>query len=90
MTKMQLRQRPRLHTEVLGGQRRSFMGLQRTPPPKPAMMGYLVAQGFIIVLLADLGIATVTGKVTTVRSVCQAAGFWKGPVEFEEAHGVKR
>ncbi|KAF2763857.1 hypothetical protein EJ03DRAFT_283263 [Teratosphaeria nubilosa] len=54
------------------------------------MMGYLVAQGLVIVLLADLGIATSTGNITTVRSVCQAAGFWKGPVEFEKAHGVGR
>jgi hypothetical protein len=51
------------------------------------MMGYLVAQGLAIVLLADLGIATLLGHTTTVRSVCQAAGFGKDPQAFEEMHG---
>lgn len=63
------------------------MGLQRTPAPKPQMMGYLVLQGLAVVLLADLAIATVQGETTTVRSVCQSAGFWKGEKGFGETHG---
>lgn len=68
-------------------QRRSFMGLQRTPAPKPPMMGYLVLQGLAVVLLADLAIATAQGETTTVRSVCQSAGFWKEEKGFGETHG---
>ncbi|RMZ30124.1 hypothetical protein D0859_05755 [Hortaea werneckii] len=49
-------------------QRRTFLGLRRPPPPKTPMMGYLVAQGLAVVLLADLGIAMLRGEPTTVRS----------------------
>lgn len=49
------------------------------------MMGYLVAQGLAIVLLADLGIAMLRDEPTTVRSVCQSAGFWNDP-DFKKLH----
>lgn len=52
------------------------------------MMGYLAAQGAAIVLLIDLGIATLMNDKTTFRSICQAAGLWKDPPPFEEAHGT--
>ena len=67
-------------------QRRSFLGLRRPPPPKPQMMGYLVAQGLAIVLLADLAIATVQGEPTTIRSIFQTAGYWKRAPTFETVH----
>ena len=51
------------------------------------MMAYLTAQGLAVVLLADLGFATLTGDVTVLRSVVQAAGYWHGPKGFGEAHG---
>ncbi|EME45772.1 hypothetical protein DOTSEDRAFT_127546 [Dothistroma septosporum NZE10] len=53
------------------------------------MMGALVAQGLAVVLLADLGFATVTNQPTTVRSVAQSAGYWLDPPEFDKAHGKK-
>lgn len=67
-------------------QKRTFLGLRRPPPPKTPMMGYLVAQGLAIVLLADLAFATVTNEPTTVRSVCQSAGFWQEQ-DFRKLHG---
>ena len=67
-------------------QRQTFFGLQRTPPPPPHMMGYLVLQGLAIVLLGDLAIATVRREPTTIRSVCQAAGFWQPAPAFTELH----
>lgn len=67
-------------------QRRTFLGLQRPPPPKPQMMGYLVAQGLAIILVADLGIAYAQNEPTTVRSVFQSAGLWKEPPAFERIH----
>lgn len=70
-------------------QRRTFLGLRRPPPPKTPMMGYLVAQGLAVVLLADLGIAMLRGEPTTVRSVCQSAGFWKDP-DFKKLHEENR
>jgi len=70
-------------------QRRTFLGLRRPPPPKTPMMGYLVAQGLAVVLLADLGIAMLRGEPTTVRSVCQSAGFWKDP-DFKRLHEENR
>ena len=70
-------------------QRRTFLGLQRTPPPSSRMMGALVAQGLAVVLLADLGFATLTNQTTTVRSVAQSAGYWLDPPEFEKVHGKK-
>lgn len=77
--------RPLPPTQTL--QRRTFLGLQRPPPPKPHMMGYLVVQGLAIVLLADLAFATVTNETTTVRAVLQQAGLWKDAPEFEKVHG---
>lgn len=68
-------------------QRRTFLGLRRTPPPSTGMSAYLVAQGLGIVLLIDLGIATVTQEKTTLRAICQAAGWWKDPPGFEKVHG---
>lgn len=50
------------------------------------MMAYLVAQGAGIVLLIDLGIATLMNDKTTFRSICQAAGWWKDGPAFDEAH----
>ena len=71
-----------------GPRQGTFMGLRRTPPPKPGMMAYLVIQGLGIVLLIDLGIATVTQDKTTFRSICQAAGFWRDPPAFDQAHSA--
>lgn len=50
------------------------------------MMGYLVAQGLAIVLIADLAIATVINEPTTIRSVCQTVGIWKAPPPFDNLH----
>jgi len=52
------------------------------------MAGYLVAQGLVVVLLIDLGIATAMNDKTTVRAVCQAAGWWKDSPAFNDAHGT--
>lgn len=67
-------------------QRRTFLGLQRPPAPKPQMMGYLVAQGLAIVLLGDYAIAILTNEPTTVRAICQMAGIWKETPPFEKVH----
>ena len=67
-------------------QKRTFLGLRRPPAPKTPMMGYLVAQGLAIVLIADLAIAMVQNEPTTIRSVCQSAGFWRDQ-EFRSLHG---
>lgn len=67
-------------------QRRSFMGLQRTPPPKPCMMGYLVLQGLAIVLLADYGFASLLGHPTVVQKVARSAGLWKDGPTFDQVH----
>ena len=75
-----------LSRSVVMPQRRTFLGLQRPPPPQPQMMGYLVAQGLAIVLLADLAFATVTNEPTTIRSLCQTAGFWKDTPPFDKTH----
>lgn len=83
-----LRARPRVLTYNAIRHKGTFLGLQRTPPPKPAMAGYLVAQGLVVVLFIDLGIATAMGDKTTVRSVCQAAGLWKDLPAFDDAHGT--
>ncbi|KAF2719558.1 hypothetical protein K431DRAFT_228379 [Polychaeton citri CBS 116435] len=65
--------------------RRTFLGLQRTPPPKPTTQALLVVQGLAIVLLLDYGFSHLTNDVTVVRSIVQSAGYWKDP-EFERAH----
>ena len=67
-------------------QRRTFLGLQRPPAPKPHMMGYLVAQGLAIVLAGDYAIATLMNEPTTVRSIFQLAGLCKDTPAFEKVH----
>lgn len=67
-------------------QRRSFMGLQRTPPPKPSTMGYLVVQGLALVLLADYGFAALLDHPTVVRKVAQSTGLWQEGPSFKQAH----
>lgn len=49
-------------------------------------MGYLVMQGLAVVLIADLGFATVFNHPTVLRSVAQSAGMWKDGPSFEESH----
>lgn len=71
-------------------QKRTFLGLRRFPAPKPAMMGYLVAQGLAVVLLADFAIATALNSPTTIRAVCQSAGFWKDDADFGGLHAKDR
>lgn len=79
--------RPRLACRQLTVcQRRSFLGLQRPPAPKPRIMGYLVAQGLAIVLLADWLVAVVQNEPTTIRSVFQSAGLWKDVPAFRNLH----
>ncbi|KAM0716287.1 hypothetical protein Q7P37_007732 [Cladosporium fusiforme] len=67
-------------------QRRAFLGLQQTPPPKPRMVGYLVMQGLAVVLVADFGFATINNHPTVLRSIAQSAGIWKEGPTFEESH----
>jgi len=62
------------------------MGLQRTPPPKSSVMGYLVFQGLALVLLADYGFATLLGHATVVRKVIQSTGWWERGSSFKTAH----
>jgi hypothetical protein len=47
---------------------------------------YLVVQGLAIVLLADLGLATVFNGKTTVRKVVESAGWWTDGPTFENSH----
>jgi hypothetical protein len=70
-------------------QRRTLLGLQRTPPPGPQMMGYLVVQGFVVVLLADLGFATVLGHSSITGRIAQSAGIWKENPSFEDHHATR-
>jgi hypothetical protein len=67
-------------------QRRTFLGLQQTPPPNPRMMGYLVAQGLAVVLFVDVSFATVLGHQTIVRKIAQSAGIWKEAPSFDIHH----
>ncbi|KAK4624573.1 hypothetical protein CLAFUW4_06445 [Fulvia fulva] len=67
-------------------QKRTFLGLQRTPAPSSRIMGALVAQGLFVVLLADYGFATLTNQPTTVRAIAQSAGFWKER-QLGDVHG---
>ena len=76
---------PRRHMN----QRRTFLGLQQTPPPNPRMMGYLVAQGLAVVLLVDLGFASVFGHSTITRKIAQSAGVWKEDPPFETYHNSR-
>lgn len=71
---------------ALHHQHRTFLGLQRTPAPKPHMMGYLVLQGLAIVLIGDFAFATLAGQKTVVREVAQSAGLWQDPKAFGEVH----
>lgn len=73
-------------TFALHHQHRTFLGLQRTPAPKPHMMGYLVLQGLAVVLIGDFAFATLAGQKTVVREVAQTMGFWKEPKAFGEVH----
>lgn len=67
-------------------QRRTFLGLQQTPPPNPRVMGYLVLQGLAVVLLADLGFATLLGHSSVTRRIAQSTGIWKEEPSFENHH----
>ena len=69
-------------------QRRTFLGLQQTPPPNPRMMGYLVAQGLAVVLLVDLCFASVLGHQTITRKIAQSAGLWKEEPPFNTHHNT--
>jgi hypothetical protein len=69
-------------------QRRTFLGLQRTPPPNPRMMGYLVIQGLAVVLLVDVSFATALGHQTIMRKIAQSAGIWKEAPSFDTYHHV--
>ena len=81
--------RPQLIAPRPTMQHRTFLGLQRTPPPQPHIMGYLVAQGLAVVVLGDLAIAALRGEPSTTRLFCQAAGFWRDPPKFGEVHGAE-
>lgn len=84
--------RPQLHHAVRPSsaqQRRFFLGLQQTPHPKPAMMGYLVAQGLAIVLLGDAAFAYLTNQQTNVRAISQSFGFWMDGPKFDRVHDGK-
>ena len=88
-TSMPLHRIPKLSSQRRNGimlQRRPFLGLHRPPAPKPHLMGYLVAQGLAVVLLADLAFATLTNEPTTIRAICQTVGLWKEPPKFEQIH----
>lgn len=74
------------NTFALHHQHRTFLGLQRTPAPKPHMMGYLVLQGLAVVLIGDFAFATLAGQKTIVREIAQSAGLWADPKAFEEVH----
>lgn len=67
-------------------QRRSFLGLQRTPTPKPHVQGLLVAQGLAVVLLVDYAVAAMQGSKTTLRSTLEFCGMWKVPPSFDTVH----
>ena len=67
-------------------QRRSFLGLQRTPPPKPHIQGLLVGQGLAVVLLVDYAAATLRNEKSVARSTLQYFGFWRDPPPFDETH----
>ncbi|KAL9527646.1 hypothetical protein SMMN14_08696 [Sphaerulina musiva] len=71
-------------------QQRTFLGLQKTPPPPPKTMAWLVLQGLAVVLVADLAIATATGEPTTIRSVAQSAGLWQDAPPFKQTHVQKK
>lgn len=69
-------------------QRRTFLGLQRTPAPNPRVMGYLVFQGLAVVLLADMGFATLLDHPSVTRKVAQSMGIWKEEPSFETRHNT--
>jgi hypothetical protein len=54
------------------------------------MMGYLVVQGLAVVLLVDLGFATMFNGKTVIRKVAQSAGLWTDGPAFESVHGTGR
>lgn len=67
-------------------QRRTFLGLQRTPAPNPHIQGLLVGQGLAVVLLIDYVVAAIQGEKTTLRSTLQFFGLWKDAPAFDTAH----
>lgn len=67
-------------------QRRTFLGLQQTPPPKPRVMGFLVMQGLAVVLLVDYGFAMFLNHTTITRKIAQSAGIWREGPSFEDHH----
>lgn len=69
-------------------QRRTFLGLQQTPPPNPRVMGYLVFQGLAVVLMADLGFASLLGHPSVTRRIAQSTGIWKEEPSFENHHST--
>jgi hypothetical protein len=69
-----------------GVQRRTFLGLQQTPPPNPRMMGYLVMQGLAVVLLADFGFAKLLNHSPVLVKIAQSAGVWEEECSFEHQH----
>jgi len=75
--------------QPLRHQRRSFMGLQRTPPPKTSTMGYLVLQGLALVLLADYGFASLLDHPTVIKKVAQSTGMWQEGSSFKDAHTME-
>ena len=52
------------------------------------MMGYLVMQGLAVVLLVDLGFATMFNGKTVIRKVAQSAGLWTDGPAFGSVHGM--
>lgn len=67
-------------------QRRTFLGLQQTPPPRPRVMGFLVVQGLAVVLLVDYGFAMFLNHTTITRKIAQSAGIWRDTPSFEDYH----
>lgn len=76
----------RVWTARLPVQRRTFLGLQRTPAPKPHIQGLLVGQGLAVVLLIDYAAAALQDSKTITRSTLQFFGLWQDPEPFETSH----
>lgn len=53
------------------------------------MMGYLVIQGLAVVLLVDVGFATMLGHQTIMRKIAQSAGMWKEAPSFKTHHTTR-
>jgi len=50
------------------------------------MMGYLVMQGLVVVLLADLGFAKLLNHSPVLLRIAESAGIWKEERSFEHQH----